>query len=50
MNALYSIQQFETQGWVTIAKNLLKEDAQKRLDALLYEGLNPKDLKIIREK
>ena len=31
-------------------KNLLKEDAQKRLDALLYEGLNPKDLKITREK
>ena len=50
MESLYTLQQFETQGWVTIATNLIKEDAKDKLDALIANGLNPQDLKLIREK
>tara|TARA_A100001515_G_scaffold31348_1_gene24465 strand:- start:298 stop:432 length:135 start_codon:yes stop_codon:yes gene_type:complete len=42
MESLYTLQQFETQGWVTIATNLIKEDAKNKLDALIADGLNPK--------
>jgi len=50
METLYTLQQFETQGWVTIATNLIKEDAKNKLDALIADGLNPKDLKLIKER
>ena len=42
MEPLYTLQQFETQGWVTIATNLIKEDAKNKLDELIYDGINPK--------
>mgnify|MGYP003326021912 CR=1 FL=1 len=45
MKPLYTLKQFETQGWVTIATNLIKEDAKDKLDALIANGLNPQDLK-----
>ena len=50
MKPLYTLQQFETQGWVTIATNLIKEDAKDKLDALIAYGLNPHDLKLIKEQ
>ena len=50
MKPLYTLQQFETQGWVTIATNLIKEDAKDKLDALIADGMNPKDLKLIKER
>ena len=50
MEPLYTLQQFETQGWVTIATNLIKEDAKNKLDTLIANGLNPKDLKLIKEQ
>jgi len=50
MESLYTLQQFETQGWVTIATNLIKEDAKNKLNALLADGINPKDLKLVRER
>ena len=50
MESLYTLQQFETQGWVTIATNLIKEDAKNKLDALIADGMNPKDLKLIKER
>ena len=50
MEPLYTLQQFETQGWVTIATNLIKEDAKDKLDALIADGMNPKDLKLIKEQ
>ena len=50
MEPLYTLQQFETQGWVTIATNLIKEDAKNKLDALISDGMNPKDIKLVREK
>ena len=50
MESLYTLQQFETQGWVTIATNLIKEDAKDKLDALIANGLNPQDLKLIKEQ
>jgi len=50
MKPLYTLQQFETQGWVTIATNLIKEDAKDKLDALIANGLNPQDLKLIKEQ
>ena len=50
MKPLYTLQQFETQGWVTIATNLIKEDAKDKLDALIADGLNPQDLKLIKEQ
>ena len=50
MEPLYTLQQFETQGWVTIATNLIKEDAKDKLDALIANGLNPQDLKLIKEQ
>ena len=50
MEPLYTLQQFETQGWVTIATNLIKEDAKNKLNALLADGINPKDLKLVRER
>ena len=50
MESLYTLQQFETQGWVTIATNLIKEDAKNKLDALIVDGMNPKDLKLIKEQ
>ena len=50
MEPLYTLKQLETQGWVTIATNLIKEDAKNKLDALIADGMNPKDLKLIREK
>tara|TARA_R100000234_G_C4971291_1_gene166327 strand:+ start:763 stop:915 length:153 start_codon:yes stop_codon:yes gene_type:complete len=50
METLYTLQQFETQGWVTIATNLIKEDAKNKLDALIADGMNPKDLKLIKER
>ena len=50
MEPLYTLQQFETQGWVTIATNLIKEDAKDKLDALIADGMNPKDLKLIKER
>ena len=50
MEPLYTLQQFETQGWVTIATNLIKEDAKNKLDALIANGLNPQDLKLIKEQ
>tara|TARA_B100000700_G_C14641427_1_gene667558 strand:+ start:41 stop:193 length:153 start_codon:yes stop_codon:yes gene_type:complete len=49
METLYSVQQFATQGWTDVSKNLTKEDASKRLNALISEGFNPKDLKVVRE-
>ena len=50
MESLYTLQQFETQGWVTIATNLIKEDAKNKLDALIADGMNPQDLKLVSEK
>ena len=50
MESLYTLQQFETQGWVTIATNLIKEDAKNKLDALIADGMNPQDLKLIKEQ
>ncbi len=50
MEPLYTLQQFETQGWVSVATNLIKEDAKNKLDALIADGTNPQDLKLIREK
>ena len=50
MEPLYTLQQFETQGWVSVATNLIKEDAKNKLDALIADGTNPKDLKLVREK
>ena len=50
MEPLYTLQQFETQGWVSVATNLIKEDAKNKLNALLADGVNPKDLKIVRER
>ena len=50
MEPLYTLQQFETQGWVSVATNLIKEDAKNKLNALLADGINPKDLKLVREK
>ena len=50
MEPLYTLQQFETQGWVSVATNLIKEDAKNKLNALLANGINPKDLKLVREK
>ena len=50
MEPLYTLQQFETQGWVSVATNLIKEDAKNKLNALLADGVNPKDLKLVREK
>ena len=50
MEPLYTLQQFETQGWVTIATNLIKEDAKNKLDALIIDGMIPKDLKLIKEQ
>ena len=50
MKPLYTLKQFETQGWVTIATNLIKEDAKDKLDALIANGLNPQDLKLIKEQ
>ena len=50
MKPLYTLQQFETQGWVTIATNLIKEDAKDKLDALIADGMNPKDLKLIKDR
>ena len=50
MKPLYTLQQFETPGWVTIATNLIKEDAKDKLDALIANGLNPQDLKLIKEQ
>ena len=50
MKPLYTLQQFETQGWVTIATDLIKEDAKNKLDALIADGMNPKDLKLIKER
>ena len=50
MEPLYTLKQLETQGWVTIATNLIKEDAKNKLDALIADGLNPKDLKLVRER
>ena len=50
MEPLYTLQQFETQGWVSVATNLIKEDAKNKLDALLADGINPKNLKLVRER
>ena len=50
MEPLYTLQQFETQGWVSVATNLIKEDAKNKLDALIADGMNPKDLKLIKER
>ena len=50
MEPLYTLQQFETQGWVSVAPNLIKEDAKNKLNALLADGINPKDLKLVRER
>jgi len=50
MEPLYTLQQFETQGWVSVATNLIKEDAKNKLNTLLANGINPKDLKLVREK
>ena len=50
MEPLYTLQQFETQGWVSVATNLIKEDAKNKLNALLADGINPKNLKLVREK
>ena len=50
MEPLYTLKQLETQGWVTIATNLIKEDAKNKLDELIYDGINPKDLKLIKER
>ena len=50
MEPLYTLKQLETQGWVTIATNLIKEDAKNKLNALLADGINPKDLKLVRER
>ena len=50
MESLYTLQQFETQGWVSVATNLIKEDAKNKLNALLADGINPKDLKLVRER
>ena len=50
MEPLYTLQQFETQGWVSVATNLIKEDAKNKLNELLADGVNPKDLKLVREK
>ena len=50
MEPLYTLQQFETQGWVSVATNLIKEDAKNKLNAFLADGVNPKDLKIVRER
>ncbi len=50
MEPLYTLQQFETQGWVSVATNLIKEDAKNKLNALLADGINPKDLKLVRER
>ena len=50
MESLYTLQQFETQGWVSVATNLIKEDAKNKLNGLLADGVNPKDLKIVRER
>ena len=50
MEPLYTLQQFETQGLVSVATNLIKEDAKNKLNALLANGINPKDLKLVREK
>ena len=50
MEPLYTLKQLETQGWVTIATNLIKEDAKNKLDALIADGMNPRDLKLIKER
>jgi len=50
MEPLYTLQQFETQGWVSVATNLIKEDAKNKLDALIADGTNPQDLKLVRER
>ena len=50
MEPLYTLKQLETQGWVTIATNLIKEDAKNKLDALIADGMNPQDLKLVRER
>ncbi len=50
MEPLYTLQQFETQGWVSVATNLIKEDAKNKLNALLADGINPKNLKLVRER
>ena len=50
MEPLYTLKQLETQGWVSVATNLIKEDAKNKLDALIADGMNPQDLKLVREK
>ena len=50
MEPLYTLKQLETQGWVSVATNLIKEDAKNKLDALIADGMNPKDLKLIKER
>ena len=44
MEPLYTLQQFETQGWVTIATNLIKEDAKKNIGKIIEVLYETKDL------
>lgn len=43
---LYEVQQYFTQGWEIVGSNLNKEEATKRLEALLSEGFHPDDLRV----
>jgi len=45
----YRLEEESTVGFTVIANNLTKEKCKELYDEKLYEGMNPKHLKIVRE-
>tara|TARA_Y100001968_G_scaffold92831_1_gene83469 strand:+ start:301 stop:462 length:162 start_codon:yes stop_codon:yes gene_type:complete len=43
---LYKVQQYYTTGWDDIATKLLKEEASAKLNYLIGQGVNPKELRV----
>ena len=42
----YKVQQYYTTGWDDVATKLLKEDASAKLNYLIGQGVNPKELRV----